>query len=395
VGEVEKRQAGLGAVYRRRDGRWEGQIRIRGGPRRSFYAHTRRDAIRKLAEARWALGQGLPVSSGAQPLSAYFGYWLAANRARLRIATTATYALDVRRLMPYLGSTPLRAINPGMIQSTYTSLLKSGLSERSVEQAHTVLHRALKQAMHWGLTSRNPAALVTPPRPVRREMTALTGGQLQRLLHQTEGGRWHPLWVLLGTSGLRKGEALGLSWQDVDLEAGHLIVRRALQRQRQIGLVFVPPKSQRSRRTVYLTDLARRALHNHRQRQEQRRLSTKPWTDSGLVFTNLDGGPLEPGEVNFALTRALAQADLPRVRVHDLRHTTASILLEAGTHPKVVQDLLGHSTIRLTLDNYSHLTPPLHQEAARTMDLVLASKDCQKPSENLRSWPTKALRQPV
>ena len=100
---MERRRQGLGAVYRRRDGRWEGQIRIRGGPRRSFYARTQRDAVHKLAEARWTLGQGLPVSSGAQPLGAYFGYSLAANRARLRAATTATYALDVRRLMPYLG----------------------------------------------------------------------------------------------------------------------------------------------------------------------------------------------------------------------------------------------------------------------------------------------------
>ena len=243
---MEKRQQGFGAVYRRRDGRWEGQIRIRGGPRRSFYARTRKDAIHKLAEARWTLGQGLPVSSGAQPLSAYFTYWLTANRARLRPVTMATYALDIRRLTPYLGNVPLRAITPGMIQSTYASMLKTGLSQRSVEQVHTVLHRALSHAMHWGLTSRNPAQLVSPPRPGRREMTALSGSQLQRLLEHTQGSRWHSLWVLIASTGLRKGEALGLGWQDVDLAAGRLTVRRALQRQPGIGIVFVPPKSAKS-----------------------------------------------------------------------------------------------------------------------------------------------------
>ena len=371
---MEKRQQGFGAVYRRRDGRWEGQIRIRGGPRRSFYARTRKDAIHKLAEARWTLGQGLPVSSGAQPLSAYFTYWLTANRARLRPVTMATYALDIRRLTPYLGNVPLRAITPGMIQSTYASMLKTGLSQRSVEQVHTVLHRALSHAMHWGLTSRNPAQLVSPPRPGRREMTALSGSQLQRLLEHTQGSRWHSLWVLIASTGLRKGEALGLGWQDVDLEAGRLTVRRALQRQPGIGIVFVPPKSAKSRRTVYLSNVACRALGALRRCQAARRATAQEWLDCGLVFTNLQGGPLESGEVNRALTQALRQAGLPHIRVHDLRHTTASILLEAGTHPKIVQDLLGHSTIRLTLDTYSHLTPALHREAAATMDVVLGHR---------------------
>lgn len=225
--------------------------------------------------------------------------------------------------------------------------------------------------MHWGLTSRNPAQLVSPPRPGRREMTALSSVQLQRLLARTEGSRWHPLWVLMASTGLRKGEALGLGWQDVDLDARKLTVRRALQRQPGIGVVLVPPKSAKSRRTVYLSNVACSVLWAQRQYQEACRLRAKEWLNSGLVFTNLQGGPLESGEVNRALTQALRHAGLPHIRVHDLRHTTASILLEAGTHPKIVQDLLGHSTIRLTLDTYSHLTPALHREAAQTMELVL------------------------
>jgi integrase len=320
-----------------------------------------------------ALGQGLPVSSGAQPLSVYFDYWLTANRARLRPVTIATYAVDIRRLTPFLGNVPLKAITPGMIQSTYALMLKAGLSQRSVEEVHTVLHRALSHAMHWGLTSRNPAQLVSPPRPGRREMTALSSAQLQRLLEHTEGSRWYPLWVLIASTGLCKGEALGLGWQDVDLEAQKLTVRRALQRQPGIGVVFVPPKSATSRRTVYLSDVACRALATQRRYEEACRLRAEEWFHSGLVFTNLEGGPLESGEVNRALTQALRQAGLPHIRVHDLRHTTASILLEAGTHPKILQDLLGHSTIRLTLDTYSHFTPALHREAAQTMDVVLNS----------------------
>lgn len=212
-------------------------------------------------------------------------------------------------------------------------------------------------------------------------MTALSASQLQRLLRQTEGSRWHPLWVLIGSTGLRKGEALGLGWQDVDMDAGKLTVRRALQRQPGIGVVFVPPKSLQSRRTVYLSELACRALGTQRRSQEASRLRANEWLESGLVFTNLQGGALESGEVNRALTQALRQAGLPHIRVHHLRHTTASILLEAGTHPKIVQDLLGHSTIRLTLDTYSHLTPALHLQAARTMDVVLGR------NESYPKWP--------
>jgi integrase len=364
-----KRGRDYGAVYHRPDGRWEGQIRIPGGHRRSFYARTRRDVIRRLAEARWALGQGLPVSSGTQPLSVFFARWLALTRPRLRPTTMRAYTINVGRLTPFLGRVPLRSITPGMIESTYASLLRSGLSDRTVEQAHAVLHRALNQAMHWGLASRNPTELVTPPRPRTREMTALSRAQLRHFLQVTTGTRWHALWTLLGTTGLRLGEALGLTWRDIDLETGKLIIQRSLQRQPGGGLVFVPPKTERSRRTVHLPELTRRALLA--QREVQQCHPVAGGMESDLVFTSLRGGAVEPSEINRALTRELHRAGLPHIRVHDLRHTTASLLLEAGTHPKIVQDLLGHSTIRLTLDTYSHLTPPLHQASARTMDLLL------------------------
>ncbi len=172
-------------------------------------------------------------------------------------------------------------------------------------------------------------------------------------------------------SGLRLGEALGLTWRDVDLEAGKLVIQRSLQRQPGRGLMFVPPKTEKSRRTVHLSELTRRALLDHREGEPRLRVTVGYGMDGDLVFTSLRGGPVEPSEINHALTRELRRAGLPHIRVHDLRHTTASILLEAGTHPKIVQDLLGHGTIRLTLDTYSHLTPPLHPASARTMDLVL------------------------
>ncbi len=381
---MERRQRGLGGVYQRADGRWEGRLRIRGGRRRSFYARSRRDAIRRVGEARWALGEGLGVSASTTSLRMYLQHWLMVCRTRLGPVTLVTYALDVRRLTSVLGDIPLRNLTPGLLQAAYAALLEQGFSKRTVEKTHAVLHRALDQAMHWGLTSRNPAEVVSPPRSVRREMTALSGNQLQRLLQATTGSQWHPLWVLLGTSGLRLGEALGLHWQDIDMPGRRLAVRCAPQRQRGRGLVLVPPKTPRSRRTIYLSELAHGALEEQHENQLDRRNSAKRWNESGLVFTNRTGGGLEQGVAERALVKALAEAGLPRVRVHDLRHTTASLLLAAGTHPKLVQDLLGHSTITLTLDTYSHLTQPLHEQVTRTMDHVLARLALTRPADGAR-----------
>jgi integrase len=262
-----------------------------------------------------------------------------------------------------------------MIVSTYASLLESGLSARSVEQTHCVLHLALKQAMHWGIIGRNPSELVIPPRSRTREMTALNRCQLQHLLSATASTRWHTLWVLLGTTGMRLGEALGLKWDDVDLTKRRLVVRRTLLRHPGRGLIFAPPKTDKSRRTIHLSDAARQSLLHHGQGEPERRAQADDWREYGLVFTNLHGGPVEAGEINRALTLALQQAGLPHIRVHDLRHTVASLLLEAAVHPKIVQELLGHSTIRLTLDTYSHLAPALHRQAAQTMDMILSRNE--------------------
>jgi len=184
----------------------------------------------------------------------------------------------------------------------------------------------------------------------------------------------HALWVLLGTAGLRLGEALGLEWVDVDLEARRVRIRQAVQRRRGVGLVLLSPKTPRSRRSVQLTEIAVEALRAHRLLQNG--LRPIKWIEAPsprFVFTSRVGGPMDGSRARTALTEALLRAGVPRVRVHDLRHTTASVLLELGVHPKVVQDLLGHSTIAVTLDTYSHVAPGLHLEAIRQLDLLFGA----------------------
>jgi integrase len=249
-----------------------------------------------------------------------------------------------------------------------TLLPPYGLKPYSVLQVHRLLHRALMHAFHLGLAGANPTLLVFPPRPRRRETTALSADQLLLLLAKTRGDRLYPLWVLLSSAGLRIGEALGLRWQDVDLDRGRISVRQALQRRRGVGLVFVEPKTAASRRAVELTQLGLEALRAQRTRQAASRLFTPGWQDSGLVFTSLLGAPMQPHQANVELTRALRAHGLPHIRVHDLRHTAASVMLEAGIHPKAVQEMLGHKTIVTTLDTYSHVLPSLHGSAVRVLD---------------------------
>jgi integrase len=199
-------------------------------------------------------------------------------------------------------------------------------------------------------------------------MTALSPKELGRLFKHTRDDRLYPLWVVLGTAGLRIGEALGLSWVDVDLVAGNARIRRALQRRRGAGFIFLETNTASSRRTVLLTKLAVEALREQRARQNGARRCQPDWEDSGLVFTSLSGGPMEAAVARRALARATLGAGLPNIRVHDLRHTTATVLLVAGVHPKVVQDLFGHHTITTTMDIYSHVVPAMHQDAVSKLD---------------------------
>jgi len=237
------------------------------------------------------------------------GSWLELTRERIRPSTYESYELNVRRLGEYLGDIPLLQLTAPDIQSAYRRMRERGLTEHSLNQVHSVLDRALRHAVQWGLIVRNPAVLVFAPRPRRREMTALSAEELMRLLDHAREHRLRPLLVVLGTAGLRIGEALGLRWQDVDLVAGRLVVRQALQRRRGVGLVFVEPKTPRSRRTVHLTSLAVDALAEQARLQARRNETAPTAARSGLVFTNLSGGPIEPGTVNANLSRLLRTQD--------------------------------------------------------------------------------------
>jgi integrase len=232
---------------------------------------------------------------------------------------------------------------------------------------------------------RNVTEAVTAPKRTKKEILPLTSDQACALLNAARGDRLEALYVLAVTAGLRRGELLGLRWQDVDLERGYLQVRQQLVRTKR-GLSFTSPKGGKSR-SVKLTRYAIEALRSHRKRQLEAKLRLSGlWQDADLVFTTGTGTPLDPSRLTErSFRKLLERAGLPHRRLHDLRHTFATILLSRGTHPKVVQEMLGHANISQTLDTYSHVLPDMQSEAVAAMDDVLRGEHKDLEDEGNRT----------
>lgn len=367
-----------GSIYRRSDGRWAGAVTLdyQGGRRRrkQVYGRTRKEVRDQITKLLTDQQFGLPISTERQTVGQFLEHWLESSaRPRLRPRTFAGYRTIVRQhLVPILGKTQLRKLTPQHVQQMLIAKTDEGLAPRTVGGIRAVLRTALTQALKWQLVAWNVAVLVDLPRAPRPQFRVMEPKEAQKLLNVAADHRLGPLFSVALAVGLRLGESLGLAWGDVDLSARTLRVRRALQRF-DGKLQFVEPKSESSNRTVALPESAVVVLRQHRVRQQtERLLAGKRWRDTGLVFTTTIGTPLDDRNVRKAFRELLDAAELPPMRIHDLRHTCASLLLAQGVHPRVVMETLGHSQISLTLDTYSHVMPSLERDAADRMDAVLS-----------------------
>ncbi len=275
-----------------------------------------------------------------------------------------------------LAQKPSLGLSRPTFAGCYAAKLGSGLSSTSVHHIHAVIHVALQRAMDDGVLGRNVAALVgrsNRPKVRRVEMkTIATGDQPRRFLEAAKGERLEALLVLALTTGMRRGELLALRWKDVDLDRAVLAVTGSLQGESRSTLNIATPKSGKSR-SVALGMVAVTALRDHRHRQAQEQLLVgSEWRDLGLVFSTEFGDFLSPTTLRLALRRVLTRAGLPTIRFHDLRHTAATLMLSRGVHPKMASEMLGHSTIAITLDLYSHVTANMQRQAADAIDAALA-----------------------
>lgn len=300
--------------------------------------------------------------------------WLPAIRPTVRHTTYFNYVTHVDcHFVPWLGEYVLAALDGRTINRFYSTLLtegrrdgRGGLAASTVRRVHAALHKALKDAVRWGYLDSNPVDAADPPTARAegpREMSTWTPAQLRRFLDFIRGDRFYPLLFVLATTGMRRGEALGLRWCDVDLEAGHLAVRQNIVMAGH-QMHVSSPKTSRGRRLVAVDRRTSEVLQAHRARVS----STAP---SDLVFGCCFMGAISPSTVTKRFGKLAEEAGLPRIRLHDLRHTHATLTLQAGVHPKIVSERLGHSTVSLTLDVYSHAVPHMQRDAAHEIARVL------------------------
>jgi|SRR5215211_360159 len=346
-----------------------------GRKRKVIYAKSHEEARRKLAEAIANRDKGITYDSGNLTMGEYLERWLEDSvRGSVKVTTYQSYGSLVRlHVCPTLGGTKLSALTPAHLQGLYRSKLDECLGPKSVKHVHTTLHRALKQAVRWGLVPRNAAAEADPPRVRTPEMKPLSPIQARTLLDVARTNRLEALYVLAVTTGMRQSELLGLGWEDVDLEAKTVQVRRTLTLAKG-GPRLTEPKTRGSRRSIRLTASAVAALQRHRERQEaERRGAGGRWDDSwNLVFCTRRGTPIRRDNLHDRRWKPLLRrAELPDVWFHDLRHTCGTLLLMKGVHPKIVSEMLGHSSIAITLDTYSHVMPGLGEAAAKAMEDTL------------------------
>jgi integrase len=336
---------------------------------------TKREAKAAEAEALRRIRDGVFVEPSRLTLGAYLTeMWLPSMRNQVRATTLGGYRHNVRAyLVPRLGNIRLQQLTTARVGAFYGELVVSGgregrpLSPKTVRYVHTTLRRALRDAMADGLVVRNVAAQARPPRARRVEMRTWTAEQVGIFLASVREDRLYAAWLLLATLGMRRGELLGLRWADVDLNEGRIAIRHTLVMV-DGKPAMAEPKTAKGRRSLTLAPEVLDSLRVHHAHQVAERLSQgTDYSDSGLVITAEDGRPMHPETLSGVFVRRAKRAGLPPIRLHDLRHSVASILLARGVHPKVVSDMLGHATIALTLDTYSHVIPSLQQEAANVV----------------------------
>ena len=381
----KRRGKGEGTIYQRPDGSWCAIINhgvINGKRRRtSVYGKTRKEVVAKLRKLQLDEHQGLVADGPKQTVAQYLDSWLTqVVTVRNKPRTLRSYQDMVRlHLSPHLGRHSLDKLTTSHVQVMLNKLPDAKLSPRSVQYAKGVLCRALNVAVKWGLLPRNVASHAEAPSGGSRAIAPLTEAQAHKLLAAVKGHRLEALYRIALSLGLRRGEVVGLRWEDIDLDAATLRVSGALQRING-KLVRSTPKTAASAATLPLPEVLVRLLCQHQERQALEQANTKDWQEHGYVFPSERGTPLEPRNLNRHFKSALKRADLPKtIRVHDLRHSCATLLIAQGVHPRVVMEILRHSQISVTMNTYAHVIPEQQRDAtAKIAGLFDAPPEAEK-----------------
>ena len=415
---AKRRGQGEGSIYKMSDGRWRAAVSLGWRPdgtgevqwkRKVFTGKTRADVQQRLTAALRDQQRGLPIDSRKQTLSQFLNTWLANTvKPSVRLKTYTSYEQMVRNhidksmpleewserkldSIPGLGRLELTKVTLSVLQEWMTAKVNAGNSPALVRYLLVVLRIALNEALKGDLIPRNPATLATPPLVEKTEVQPFTPDQALRFLQAARGHRLEALFTVGIAIGLRSGEASALHWSAVDLDRGEIHVRQTLQRVKGKGLALVPPKSEKSRRTIQLPEVCIDALRAHWTRQQaEREWAGSAWHQTPFVFTSKIGTPLDDRRVLLEFTRLVKFAGLPKQRFHDLRHACISLLAAQGVPLKVISEIVGHSDIRLTQNVYQHVFQPAKREAASKMNDLLTRVATPIATSNVAGKPDSA-----
>jgi len=380
-----------GHVRERSPGNWAIVIDLYddAGKRRrkwhTFHTTSKRKAEEECARLITAMKNGTYIEATKQTVAEFLDEWLAFIKPSVAPKTHERYSEILQKgVAPLIGDVTLAKLKTDRIDAAFSKALstgrrdgKGGLSPRTVHHMRRVLIKALNQAVTWDRLVKNPALATTAPKVERKQMLAYDAAQTAALLEAMRPTRMFVPVVLAVLCGLRRGEILALRWRDIDLTGKSISVTRSAEQTKE-GIRYKETKSGRSR-TVALSNGTVEDLKSHRARQAEEllRLGIRPHEDS-FVVAQYDGRPLQPRSLTHEWMRLIKKTALPRIRFHDLRHTHASQMLAAGVHPKIASERLGHSTIGITLDLYSHVMPGMQADAAEQVDAAI--RRAVKPS---------------
>jgi integrase len=365
-----KRTNGQGSIYYRKDRKkWFASVTLPAGERRAFSAETKAQAQALLNDALYKLAHGGLSASSDQTVMQFFEGWLEDQiRDNVRVSTYANYRTVVAKVYPHIGKIKLSDLKPPHLVRCYAAMREAGHSVSEIHATHGRIHQGFKKAVEWELIYRDPSASVRPPRPNRSKHEPMTEQQVSTFLEANREERLYALWALLINTGLRIGEALGLRWSDLDEKQLKLRIEQQATWEKGQGIVFGPPKTKTSRRTINIGPRLLAILQAHRLQQKRERAEAKVWHENGLMFRRLDGQPIYREHIGEQLKAALDRAQLPHFSPHDFRRTLGARHLEMGTPMKVVQEIMGHSSYAMTADIYSSVAPSMHREAALRLD---------------------------
>ena len=363
--------------------RWVVDVSVSLGKRKRYYFKTKQEAVRKKNEILREVERGTLATGPQRKLGEYLEDWLEnVHKDKLRISAYVKYRKLIRYIIPELGDIWLQKLMPEQVRQFYTKMgkeggaQKQGLSTKTVHEIHGVLHLALENAVRWGYLARNVCDLVDPPSIVSREPTPLTLEQAQALLKSIREYRLEVLLTVAVVTGMRRGELLALRWSNVDFDRKTLLVLHTVDYIPKYGYVENEPKTKSGKRSISLPAFLVDVLKDQRKKLLERQLKLgEAWENRDLVFPDLHGGYFNPGYLDKLFARLLREAGVPHMHFHDLRHSAATILLAMGVNIKVIQELLGHSDIAITLRVYGHLLPSMQAEAVEKWESVFSRED--------------------